>query len=160
MKGAWKQHLPSGHIDLTLFLFTLRLCCLWQILQLSHACVCSVEPGKLSDLCFNSVVNFSLQFGTSSYPALWCLSLLRDTGFCHDSGSCWNLVVLVFLAPAKSTLTVWTTGRESLKKLLKARWKTVPHLWNAMLATVWPAKSNRPVLLLQPVSTSPWAVRR
>lgn len=57
-----------------------------------HVSVHSAEPGKLTDLCFNRVVNFSLQFGTSPYPVQWCLSLLRDTGLCHDSGSCWKSV--------------------------------------------------------------------
>lgn len=55
---------------------------------LVHGFVHSAEHGQLTELCFDSVVNFSLQFGSSSKPAPRCPSLLRDTGLCHDSGSC------------------------------------------------------------------------
>lgn len=71
-----------------------------------HVSVHSADLGMLTELCFNSTVKFSLHFVSSSYPVLWGLSLRRDTGFCHDSGSCWNPVVLVFLVTAQSTLTV------------------------------------------------------
>lgn len=95
-----------------------------------HVSVHSAKPGKLTELCFNSVVNFSLHFGTSSDPVLCCLSLPRDTAFCRDSGSCWHPVVLVSLVTAQSTLTVWTTQLKSeLEKATKSTQEhSIPHL--------------------------------